>query len=192
MMLSRRAFVAGLTAAGLWGASASQASAHNDAGRVSPPAAPPTLNLTLDSGKQVGLAKHLAGRVTAVQLVFTACRATCPIQGAVFAAAAKELGEMLPQAQLLSISIDPARDTPEVLHSWRARHSESPRWWAARPKAEQLNPLMDFLKARASGPDRHTAQVYFFNPKGQLALRSVDFPSSKEIVRALKELLAAV
>jgi protein SCO1/2 len=190
MMLSRRTFLSGLMAASAYGALTSRARAHNDAGRVSPPVAPPDLSLTLDNGKHERLAKLLAGHVTAVQLVFTACRATCPIQGAVFGAAAKELEDTLPTAQLLSISIDPERDTPELLHSWITRHGESPRWRAARPKREQLNPLMDFLKARASGPDRHTAQVYFFNPKGQLALRSVDFPSFKEILRALTELAA--
>jgi protein SCO1/2 len=50
---------------------------------------------------------------------------------------------------------------------------------------------MDFLKARANGPDRHTGQVYYFDRKGQLALRSVDFPPAQEVVRALEELASA-
>jgi protein SCO1/2 len=120
--------------------------------------------------------------------MFTSCSATCPIQGAVFAAGAKELGERIPDAQWLSLSIDPTRDTAKSLHAWLARFGAQPRWHAARPEPREVDRLVDFLKARTSGPDKHTAQVYYFNRKGQLAMRSVDFPPAKEIIRILTEL----
>ena len=36
--------------------------------------------------------------------------------------------------------------------------------------------------------DRHTAQVYFFDRGGRLAMRSVDFPPVGELVRVMKAL----
>jgi protein SCO1/2 len=171
-------------------ARASSAAAHSNAGRVLPRVAPPRMPLTLQDKKQTSLQKLLPGHVTALQLVFTRCRATCPIQGALFGAAAKELGERLPQAQLISISIDPANDDPAALDTWLKRHGQSARWRAAQPTAKGVEAFMDFLKARANGPDRHTGQVYYFDRKGQLALRSVDFPPAQEVVRALGELAA--
>ena len=54
--------------------------------------------------------------------------------------------------------------------------------------APQLARLIDFLKARATGADRHTAQVYFFNRRAALVMRSVDFPPAGGLVRVLKEL----
>ena len=164
------------------------AAAHSNAGRVLPRAAAPALRLTLHDQKQTSLQKLLLGRVTALQLVFTRCRATCPIQGALFGAAAKQLGAQLPEAQLLSISIDPASDDPAALDAWLKRHGQSPRWSAGRPEPREIETFMDFLKARANGPDRHTGQVYYFDQKAQLALRSVDFPPAHEVVRALAEL----
>jgi len=149
------------------------------------------MRLTLHDTHKSSLQKLMAGKVTALQLVFTRCRATCPIQGALFAAAAKQLDQRLPEAQLLSISIDPASDDPATLSAWLERHGKSARWSAGRPEPKDVERFMDFLKARANGPDRHTGQVYYFDRKGQLALRSVDFPPAQEVVRALEELASA-
>lgn len=189
--LSRRALLAlaALTLAA--GSGAHPAAAHSDAGRVLPRALPPNLRLTLHDKRELGLQPLTRGRVTAVQLVFTRCRATCPIQGALFAAAAQQLDRSLPEAQLLSISIDPTHDDPAALSAWLERHGKSARWSAARTEPAEIERFMDFLKARAKGPDRHTGQVYYFDRKGQLALRSVDFPPAQEVVRALGELASA-
>jgi protein SCO1 len=188
LILSRRGFVAGALAGAVSGASGA-ADAH-DAGDVTPPQAAPRVALTLDDDSASTLAAQLAGRVTALQLMFTSCQATCPIQGALFGAAAKSLGERLPSAQLLSVSIDPDRDSPAVLKAWLKRFGTSPRWRAARPDKAQLDGLVAFLKSKKTGPDPHAAQVYFFNRKGELTLRTVEFPPAKEVVRLLESMAA--
>ena len=187
MYTTRRSFLAGSVATLLWSRSA-LVRAHSNAGVVAPAVAPPQVDLDLADGRSTTLGKLLHGRVTALQMMFTSCRATCPIQGAVFAQAAKALGDTLEAAQWLSISIDPARDDPKALAAWMERFGKHPRWHAARPKPAQLTALVDFLKSAAPGPDRHTAQVYFFDRKGRLTLRSVDFPPSTELTRVLGEL----
>ncbi|HEU4404284.1 MAG TPA: SCO family protein [Polyangiaceae bacterium] len=187
MMLSRRDALKTLAAGACLGSSA-PARAHDSAGVVSPPEAPPSVELTMHDGTTTTLAKALADRVTALQLIFTSCTMTCPIQGAVFAAAAKDLGDRIGAAQWLSISIDPARDDPKALTAWMARFGPRPRWRAARPDAPGLDRLLTFLRSRTNGPDRHTAQVYFFDRRARLTMRSVDFPPSQELLRVLGEL----
>ena len=187
MNLGRRTFVAGLLASAVLGR-VGPVRAHSNAGVVEPALAPPNLDLTLDSGTSTRLQKVLLGKVTALQLMFTSCSATCPIQGAVFAQAAKQLGDRVADAQWISLSIDPARDSIKALHGWLERYGAHPRWRAARPEARELQRFVDFLKARSDGADRHTAQVYFFNRRAQLAMRSVDFPPAAELVRVLEDL----
>ncbi|MCU0684754.1 MAG: SCO family protein [Polyangiaceae bacterium] len=187
MMLSRRHAVKTLAAGATLGLIA-PARAHNDAGAVTPPEAPPGVELTMHDGTPASLAKVLTDRVTALQLIFTSCGMTCPIQGAVFAAAAKELGDRIASAQWLSITIDPPRDDPKTLSAWMARFGAHPRWRAARPDPPGLEKLLAFLRARTNGPDRHTAQVYFFDRRARLTMRSVDFPPSHELLRVLGEL----
>ena len=187
MKLTRRDLVRGLVALAAL-TQAPRALAHESAGVVEPALAPPQLDLTLDDGTGTRLQKLLSGKVTALQLMFTSCSATCPIQGALFAQAAKQLGDGIPEAQGLSLSIDPARDTSRALHGWIQRHGAHPRWHGARPDGREIERFVSFLKAKTNGPDRHTAQVYFFNRRGQLAMRSVDFPPASELIRVLSDL----
>ncbi len=184
--LGRRAFVAGV--AGALVHAAVPAFAHNSAGAVTPPQRPPEVALTFDDEQASTLTAALAGHVSALQLMFTSCQATCPIQGALFAESARKLGDQAKSAQLLSISIDPGHDTPAALREWLKRFGPSPLWRAARPNKDQLDPLVAFLKSKTSGPDPHTAQAYFFNRQGALVLRSVDFPPAADIVRVLTQL----
>jgi protein SCO1/2 len=188
-LFSRRSFLVGVSSS-LIGVGSGHAQAHNDAGRVVPPLAVPEVELTLDDDKAAKLSGFTAGHVTAVQLMFTSCQATCPIQGALFAEAAKKLGDKVAGAQLLSISIDPDHDSPAELRGWLEKFGRSPLWRAARPKKDQLQALVDVLKSKKPGPDPHTAQVYYLNRKGELVMRSVDFPPASDIARSLEQLAA--
>jgi protein SCO1/2 len=186
---SRRTILAAASAA-VAVAMGRPARAHNSAGVVQPPAPPPAARLTLDDGRTSSLHELLAGRVTALQLVFTRCRATCPIQGTLFARAERALGDRVATAQWLSLSIDPTYDDPPALRAWLARFGAGSRWRAARPAPADLARLFDFLNARNGGADNHTAQVYFFDGAGNLVMRSVDFPPVDTIVRAMHSLAA--
>lgn len=165
--------------------------AHNSAGLVSPPQAPPPVRLLLHDGRQTTLRELLTGRVTAVQLMFVGCTATCPIQGALFASAEQLLGHRTgkpPLMQLVSLSIDPLNDDAKALKGWRQRFGAGESWVAGSPVMKDVDPWLDFLQGRNKGVDRHTAQVYFFNPRAELAFRTVDFPPAPEIVKLLKAL----
>lgn len=184
MIATRRRFLSTLMALGC-SAGARRGNAHNDAGVVDPALLVPELALTLDDGRKSQLRSLLAGHVSAVQLMFTHCTAICPIQGALFASAAQKLGDSVRSAQWLSLTIDPSEDDPAALRAWMARFGAHPRWRAARPVATQLNTLLEFLKSRNPQPDPHTAQVYFFDKKARLVLRSVDFPAVEEILHLM-------
>lgn len=169
------------------------AHAHSAAGVVQPPLAPPPVALQLHDGRRRPLAELLRGRVIALQLMFTGCSATCPIQGALFADAQRQLmarPQAVAGAQLVSLSIDPLADDPRALSAWRQRFEAGPLWTAASPAMRDLDPWLDFLQGRRVGVDRHTTQVYLFNRRGELVLHSVDFPPAAEIVRWLHGLAA--
>lgn len=184
---TRRALLGG-GAALLVSALARSSRAHNDAGVVDPPAPLPAIPLTLHDGSATTSSALLRGKITALQLMFTSCKASCPIQGALFARAARTLGNDVKDALWLSISVDPARDDPEALRRWLERFGAHPRWAAARPDPKALAGLVRLLKSQKPGPDPHTAQVYFVNREAALVMRSVDFPPAAELVRAMRRL----
>lgn len=166
--------------------------AHRAGGAVSPPRQPPPLRFRMDDGRSVNLHALLRGQITAVQLMFTGCTATCPIQGALFAALEGQVAmhPALSDVRLLSASIDPFSDTPAALRTWLVKFGAGPRWSAAVPEQASLDPWMDFLDGRENGADRHTGQVYLFDRAGRLILRSVDFPPTEQMLQMLKEAVA--
>lgn len=166
------------------------AQAHNAAGRVTPPLPAPGLPLTLHDGRRSQLPALLAGQATALQLMYTGCSATFPIQGAPFGAVQPQLAR-LQGVQLLSVSIDALGDTPAALARWMQTFGAGPRWRAAVPNVAGVDSLLDFLRGRQAGPDGHTAQVYYFNRRGELVLRSADFPPPEQVVSLLADLRRA-
>lgn len=184
-MLLRRLAVAGMAGAGA--ASSVDAWAHKSAGPVQPPLAAPAFQFTTHDGVKTDLNRFLRGRPTAMQLMFTGCSSTCPIQGAVFGATLARLPADS-GVRLLSVSIDPLNDDPQRMRAWLARHGGNALWTGATPSFREIDQWFDFLRARVSGNDRHTAQVYFFDAQARLVLRSTDFPRPEDIARMLLQL----
>ena len=131
--------------------------------------------------------QQLLGKTTAVQLMFSSCTATCPIQGALFASVSRRVRDS--QVQLLSLSIDPTTDTPLVLRTWLTRFSAPATWRAAAPPADDLDRLLDFFRGRAAGADRHTAQVYLFDRQARLVFRTADMPTARHVADVLGEVV---
>ena len=175
----------GLAPCGL--GSAGSAFAHGSFGPLDPALAAPALSLQSLDGKRVELATLLRGQVTALQLMFTGCSATCPIQGAMFAEVQQRLGNDDPRLRLLSISIDPLGDDLKALRSWLAKFgAQAPRWSAALPQLRDVDRLLDTLRGRAPGADRHTAQAFVFDRQARLVYRTEDMPNPVELVRLMQ------
>jgi protein SCO1/2 len=169
--------------------------AHQSAGPVTPPRPMPAIGVTTAAAQQIDLTQQLRGRVTALQLMFTGCSVTCPLQGAVFAAAQARLASAPRRAQLLSMSVDSLADDPSALAAWLARFGADPRrWTAAVPVRSQADALMRFLQAtggaKAPAPADHSTQVFFFDPDARLVLATAELPSGDEVARLLESLAA--
>ncbi len=188
MKLQRRRLLALLSALAAARAVAQTAApAHEPFGPLRPPLPAPKLTLVGDDGKRFELTQRLRGRVTALQLMFTTCSATCPIQGALFGAVAP-LIDAQREMQLLSVSIDPLGDSPQAVRDWRARFGTHAHWQGAVPRVEDVDRLLDFLRGRAAGADRHTAQVYLFDRQARLAYRTADMPPARFVADMLGQL----
>lgn len=177
---------------------AAAASAHFPFGAVVPAREFPSLPLRTQTDRKVDAREWLRGHVTAVQLMFTGCSATCPIQGAIFSAAQHHLRANLPEFRFVSLSIDPTADTPAALSAWLKSFDAPSNWMAAAPRLEDVQTLTTLLRGEAGlrtgvqprSNDAHTAQVYFLNRDAQLVLRSADLPSALQVASNLQRLAA--
>lgn len=74
----------------------------------------------------------LAGRPWVANFVFTRCRGQCPPLGARMAELQREVaeGRLEPDLHLVSFSVDPEHDRPEVLAGYAERFGADPAHWS--------------------------------------------------------------
>jgi protein SCO1/2 len=169
-------------------AQAPRVSAHG--GPVVPPVPLPDLVVTLAGGQAARLATLLAGKVTALQLIYTGCSSTCPIQGAIFERTQQLLkATPLPGAQMLSLSIDPLDDTPAQLQAWLRQFHAEPGWMAARPDPPDLSAIQSFLGNGRDGIGSlvaHATEVQIIDRRGALVWRTNELPAPESIVELMR------
>jgi protein SCO1 len=90
----------------------------------------PDFTLTTQEGGRLTL-KDLRGQVVAVTFIYAGCADTCPLLTAKLASLAGRLGtDFGSRVRFVAISVDPERDTPEVLKHYAHRHAAEGRGWA--------------------------------------------------------------
>jgi protein SCO1/2 len=90
----------------------------------------PEFTLTNQDGKRIAL-KDLRGKVLAITFIFASCADTCPLLTATMAGLQDKLGAAFgPRVYFVSITVDPERDTPEVLKRYAEAHRANPAGWA--------------------------------------------------------------
>ena len=90
----------------------------------------PEFTLTTQDGKRLAL-KDLRGKVLAITFIYASCTDTCPLLTAKMSGIQDRLGSAFgPKVSFLSITVDPERDTPEVLKRYAEAHKASPTGWA--------------------------------------------------------------
>jgi protein SCO1/2 len=86
----------------------------------------PNAKLVTQSGAPVQL-DSMKGYVTVYDFIFTTCGGTCPLMSNQMKALTKQIDPKSP-VRFVSISVDPARDTPEALRKYAARLGNDSRW----------------------------------------------------------------
>jgi protein SCO1/2 len=83
-------------------------------GTFDPPREAPAFSLDGSNGRKLGPRDHL-GQVVIVEFGYTYCQEVCPITLAHLTEAYKKLGSAASGVQLIYVTVDPARDSPERL-----------------------------------------------------------------------------
>ena len=122
------AMLAGLAAVG-WAQLAVGHEANADT-RLSKIGPAPEFTLTTQDKARLSL-RDLRGKVVAVTFIYASCADTCPLLTAKLASLQAKLGaDFGPKVFFASITVDPERDTPEVLSRYAQAHGAKPAGWA--------------------------------------------------------------
>jgi protein SCO1/2 len=91
----------------------------------------PAFSLTAENGLPFG-SSDIGNRIVLVDFIYTNCADTCPILSATFRAIQERLkgdGLMPTKAMLISMTVDPERDTPDALKAYAEVLTADPQGW---------------------------------------------------------------
>ena len=132
------------------------------------------LELTGHDGKPRTLA-DFRGKAVVLFFGFTHCPDICPTTLADAAVAIKKLGKDAERVQVLMVTVDPERDTPEVLAKYVPAFDPSFLGLygdaaATQRAAKEFKIFYEKRKAGDSYSVDHSGQSYVIDPKGRLRL----------------------
>jgi protein SCO1/2 len=100
----------------------------------------PEFTLTAHDGREFD-SRSLHGRVWVADFIFTTCTGPCPRMSSQMRQAQGAVAQW-PDVKLVSFTVDPARDTPEVLAAYAKRYQAEPdRWYFLTGARETLHHL---------------------------------------------------
>jgi protein SCO1/2 len=130
-----------------------------------------------DHNGQVRRLSDFAGKIVVVFFGYTQCPDFCPTTMTELLEVKRALGQDGERLQVLFVTVDPARDTPEVLKAYVTNFD--PTFLGAYTTPEKLAALAKDFKAyykKVEGPTPtsytmdHSAGSYIFDTQGQLRL----------------------
>ena len=160
---------------------------HHAAPAAAPSAAKVVLRdapLVDSSGKRVRLAQEVIGqRIAVVNFIYTSCTTVCPVSSATFQQLQKKLGARLgKEVVLVSVTVDPLRDTPQRLREYAGRYEAREGWvWLTGAKPD-VDSVLKGLGAYSARFEDHPAMVLIGDARGGPWTRFFGFPSVDELM----------
>jgi protein SCO1/2 len=150
---------------------------HGPADAALPRIAPaPDFTLTSQDGAQVSLT-DLRGKVVAVTFIYTRCTDTCPILTPMMSFVQDRLGgDFGKKIAFISITVDPERDTPDVLKAYAQAFGANLDGWAfltgaAEPIRDVTRSYGVFAAKTADGNVDHSFLTSVIDPNGILRVQ---------------------
>jgi protein SCO1 len=134
----------------------------------------PDFALTDQNGRAVRL-KDFRGKVVLLTFIYTRCPLPnfCPLMSKNFASLQERLEKEFPDKfQLLSVSIDPQFDRPEILKQYAARYTKNDSTWTfgtgTAEQSDAVGALFGLVQERAGGLINHDLRTVLIGPDGRL------------------------
>jgi protein SCO1 len=149
-----------------------------------------------DHGKPV-TGQNYRGKVVLLYFGYTHCPDVCPLTLAQLHVVMQRLGPLADGARILFVSVDPARDTPEVMHAYV--NAFDPRAVGLSGAPRDIEALSKRYRSaftrEPDGPNgqyevSHSSAIYIFDRDGKARLLSTPDRTQDELVHDLHLMLS--
>lgn len=150
----------------------------------------------LDQHGRPFLAAGLVDQVVLFNFIFTNCGSVCPLQTRMLAEAFRGLPEdVRGRVRFVSVSIDPANDTPEKLRQFsKAMNADVDGWSFLTGDPRQIEQLAERLRlfdpseSAENKPEMHRTSLWLVDRQGRMLQRyRGDPPDKQRLVRELSQ-----
>lgn len=119
------------------------------------------LPLADQDGRSVRFASEAVGKsVVAINFIYTSCTTLCPLTSATFKNVQSRLKNRLGKdVRLISMSLDPATDTPARLKAYAARYKAGTGWLWLTGEPGNMKQVLTGLGAYTASIQEHPPQV---------------------------------
>lgn len=152
----------------------------------------PDTELLDQNGRKIRFYTDLVkGHTVVINFIFTTCTTICPPLGATFARVQKELGDKIGRdVRFISISVDPATDTPERLKEWGAKFHAGEGWTFVTGDKPQVDELLRVLGASSARREDHSPTVLIGNDAQGNWTRTYGLAQPSQLVQIINDVIA--
>jgi protein SCO1 len=131
-------------------------------------------------------------KLAVISFAYTSCTTVCPALTTLMAKLQAELLESGPSdVQLVTITLDPARDTPARLRAFGKQYGVKPGWVWLTGQTGHVNEVLKGLGAYTPRFEDHPPLVLVGDPVSGNWTRFVGFTDPKELLEKVRQLKAA-
>jgi len=152
----------------------------------------PDIELLDQNGRKIHFYTDLVkGQTVVINFIFTTCTTICPPLGATFARVQKELGDKAGRdVRFISISVDPATDTPERLKAWGAKFHAAESWTFVTGNKPQVDELLRALGASSARREDHSPTILIGNDAHGTWTRTYGLAHTSQLVQIINDMIA--
>ena len=143
----------------------------------------PDMVLVNQDGERVRLKSLLeTDQPVVVDFIYGTCTTICPVLSAGMAALQRKLIKQGVQPRLVSISIDPENDTPQVMKAYLKRYGAKPGWYFLTGNRPDIDNVMQAFDAYISDKMTHKPLDFIRQPKDGSWVRLYGMLGSKDFL----------
>jgi protein SCO1/2 len=146
--------------------------------------------LDQDGREMEFVTEAIGDHIVVMDFVYTTCTTICPVLSALFTQVQTKLGNDVvgSEVRLISMSVDPIRDTPQRLKAYSAKHRAGEGWLWLTGAKPAVDDVLTGLGAYTSNFEDHPTMVLIGDAQTGEWKRLFGFPNPDRIVRIVNEL----
>jgi protein SCO1/2 len=149
----------------------------------------PDVVLTSQDGEDFSLPALLEkDKPVMVNFIYATCTTICPVLSAGFANFQRKLGEEAEDVYLVSFTIDPEYDSPEVMKEYLERYRARPGWDFLTGSRQDIDSVMKAFDAYVSNKMNHFPLIFLKAPGSVSWVRLDGLMGTSELIEEYRKL----